>query len=130
LFWTVAIPASLISFNAATGEARFRAHNVRLRDYHDIINAIAGGGPKPVPSHASFDVRWHGHGAARKVRDKRFGFVGHYVTGRSTVAFTASQDGGGVVFRSDPHGQYNPTIKQGGAGSPAVGQERNGSFFS
>jgi hypothetical protein len=102
---------------------------VRLKDYHDINNAIAGGGPKPVPSHVSFDVRWHGRGRHRKLRDKKFGFEGHYVTGRTTVSFTASQDGAGVVYRSDPVGQHNPTVKQGGAGSPAAGLEHNGIFF-
>lgn len=105
------------------------ASNVRLPDYHDILNAIGGGGPKPVPSHVSFDVRWHGRGHHRTIRDTRFGFEGRYVTGKTTVAFTASQDGGGVIYRSDPAGQYHPTVKQGGAGSPAVGRERNGAFF-
>jgi hypothetical protein len=113
----------------ATGQARFRARNVRVKDYHDILNAVGGGGPKPVPSHVSFDARWHGHGRHRKIRDKKFGFEGSYVTGKATISFTASQEAGGVVYRSNPAGQYNPTVKQGGAGSPAVGQERNGTFF-
>jgi hypothetical protein len=51
------------------------------------------------------------------------------VTGRTAVSFTASDDGGGVVYRSDPSRQYNPTVEQGGAGPPAVGQQRNGIFF-
>ena len=130
LFWTIAIPASTISFDTATGQARFSASNVRVTDFHDIGNAVAGGGPKPAPSHVSIDVRWHGHGAHRTVRDHKFGFEGEFVGGRSTVTFTASQDGGGVVYRSDPAGQYNPSLKQGGAGSPAVGRERNGMFFT
>jgi hypothetical protein len=129
LFWTIRVPSSAISYDAATGQARFHAHNVRVKDYHDINNAIGGGGPKPVASHVSFDVRWHGHGQHRKIRDKKFGFEGKYVTGPTTVSFTARQDGGDVVYRSDHAGQYNPTAKQGGAGSPAVGRERNGIFF-
>jgi hypothetical protein len=129
LFWTVAVPAAAISFDTATGQARFHASNVRVKDFHTIINAIAGGGPKPAPSHVSFDVRWHGHGAHRTIRDHTFGFKGDYVAGATTVTFTASQDGAGVVYRSDPAGQYNPSPKQGGSGSPAVGRERNGMFF-
>src|ERR1700740_2211473 len=100
---------SAISFDAATGRARFHSRNVRLKDYHDILSAIGRRGPMPVPSHVSFDVRWHGRGKRRTVRDKAFGFEGHYVTGRTTVSFTASQDGVGVIYRSDPSGQYNPT---------------------
>jgi len=33
----------------------------------------------------SFDVRWAGHGEQRRIRDKRFGFSGRYVTGPATV---------------------------------------------
>jgi hypothetical protein len=129
LFWTIPIPASAIRFDTASGEARFHARNVGLKDYHDFFSAIQGRGPKPVRSHVSFDVRWHGHGQRHKIRDKKFRFQGGYVTGKATISFMASQDGGGVVYTSDPAGQYNPTPKQGGAGSPAVGQERNGTFF-
>ena len=82
-----------------------------------------------MSSHVSFDVRWHGHGQRRTVHDRAFGFEGHYLTGSTTVSFTASRDGGRVIYRSDPSGQYNPTVKQGGAGPPAAGLELNGTFF-
>jgi hypothetical protein len=129
LFWTIRIMPSSISFDTATGRARFHAHDVAVKDYHDIVNAIFHNGPKPIRSHASFDVRWHGDGHHRKVRDKEFGFEGHYVTGKATIHFTASNDTGNVIYRSDPGGQYNPTAKQGGAGPPAVGTQQNGVFF-
>lgn len=102
---------------------------MRVTDYHDILNAVLGGGPKPAPSVVSFDVRWHGHGRHRRIRDRKFGFEGSYVTGPTTITFTAKQLGSAVVYRSAPTGQYNPTVKQMGAGSPAVGHERNGVFF-
>jgi hypothetical protein len=102
---------------------------VSVRDFHDFFNAVKGGGPKPVVSHVSFDVRWHGRGHHRKLHDKKFGFEGDYITGPTTISFTAKQDGSPIVYVSDPGGQHNPTPKQGGAGSPATGQERNGIFF-
>ncbi len=129
LFWTIPISTSAFHVDLSTGVARFHAHNVRVTDFHDIVSAIQGGGPKPVPSHISFDVRWAGHGHKTKIRDKTFGFVGEYVTGSTRVSFTASNGGGGVIYRSDPTGQHNPTVKEGGAGSPAVGRQRNGVFF-
>jgi hypothetical protein len=128
LFWTIPISPSLIGFDAITGRARFHAQNVAVKDYTNFVNAVFGGGPQPIPSHVSFDVRWHGNGGQRKIRDQTFGFEGHYVTGPATIQFTASNDSG-VVYKSDPAGQYNPTVKQGGAGHPAVGEERNGVFF-
>jgi hypothetical protein len=110
--------------------ARMHAKHVAVRDFHDFIHAVLGGGPKPRPSHVSFDVRWIGGGRHRKIRDKTFGFRGQYVTGPARISFTARDDSSNIVFRSIAKGQYNPTVKQGGAGSPAVGVERNGVFFS
>jgi hypothetical protein len=105
------------------------AERVRVPDYHDFFSAVLGGGPAPVPSHVSFDLRWPGNGDRKRIRDETFGFTGHYVTSATTINFTASNDHSGVIYRSDPKGQYNPTPDQGGPGSPAVGLERNGVFF-
>jgi hypothetical protein len=128
LFWTIPITSAAIDVAPGIGEARLRGESMAVPDYHDIINAIFGGGPSPAPAHVSFDVRWLGHGERRKVRDEAFGFIGEYVTGDAQITFTAQVDGG-PVYRSDPGGQFNPSPDQGGAGSPAVGHERNGIFF-
>ena len=88
-----------------------------------------GGGPAPRPSHVSFDVRWQGSSDRQKVRDTTFGFAGNYVSSPTTISFTASNDDSRVVYSSDPGDQFNPGPDQGGAGSPAVGLERNGRFF-
>ncbi len=77
----------------------------------------------------SFDVRWAGNGERQRIRDEEFGFAGEYVTSPTTISFTASNDRAGVIYRSDHRGQYNPTVDEGGAGTPAVGRERNGVFF-
>jgi hypothetical protein len=129
LFWTIPIPAWSIDYDAGTGEARLRASNLAVTDFHDFFNAVQGGGPDPMPSHVSFEVRWAGHGDRRKIRDEDFGFAGHYVTGPATIRFRAADDGAGVTYTADRGGQYNPDASQGGPGSPAVGHERNGIFF-
>lgn len=129
LFWTIPIASSAIDVDPGSGRARLTAREVSVPDYHDFFNAILGGGPAPVPSHVSFDVRWPGHGERRRIRDETFGFTGHYVTSATTISFTASNDGSGVSYTSDPEGQYNPTVEEFGAGPPAVGHERNGVFF-
>jgi hypothetical protein len=129
LFWTIAVQKGSVEADHGHGHARLRGDSVAITDYHDIVNAIFGGGPTPLPSHVSFDVRWKGHGRPQRIRDATFGFVGDYVAGPATITFVAKDDAGNVLFRSDPHGQYNPTPDQGGAGSPAVGRERNGVFF-
>jgi hypothetical protein len=129
LFWTIPIASSAIDVHPGSGRARLHSANVAVTDYHDFFNAVFGGDRTPLPSHVSFDVRWPGHGDRQKIRDETFGFTGQYVTSATTISFTASNDGSGVIYSSDPNGQYNPTVDQGGAGSPAVGHERNGVFF-
>ena len=129
LFWTIPVSPDALEAVPHAGRARMRVENLEVPDYHDFLNAVQRGGPAPVPAHVTFDVRWAGHGKKRKLRDKTFGFSGTYVTGPATVTFSASNDGGDVTYTSDPEGQHNPTTAQGGAGSPAVGRQRNGVFF-
>jgi hypothetical protein len=74
-------------------------------------------------------VTWAGRGERRAVHDETFGFEGRYVTGPATISFTASDDDSSVVYASDASAQRNPGPEEGGAGSPAVGHERNGRFF-
>jgi hypothetical protein len=131
LFWTIPIAFSAINVDPGSGRARLHADEVAVTDFHNFFIAVglSQPPPSPLPSHVSFDVRWSGDGDREKIRDETFGFTGHYVTGETTISFTASNDGGGVIYSSDPGGQYNPTVNEGGAGSPAVGHERNGVFF-
>jgi hypothetical protein len=130
LFWTIPIGNGMIDADPATGRARLRGESVKVSDYHDFFNAVLGGGPAPISSRVSYDVRWAGGGNHVHIDDTTFGFTGDFVTGPSTISFTAFNEHGDVVFRSDPGGQYNPTVEQFGAGMPAVGTERNGVFFS
>jgi hypothetical protein len=123
LFWTIPITPSAIDVDPGRGRARLYAVNVPVTDYHDFINAVFGGGPTPIPSRVSFDVRWPGDGDRQKIRDETFGFTGHYVTSAATINFSASNVGGGVIFSSDP------SAAQNNVGSPGVGHERNGVFF-
>jgi hypothetical protein len=131
LFWTIPIAASAIDVDPGIGQARLHAEDVAVTDYHDFFIAVGLSEPPPsvLPSHVSFDVRWPGNGDRRKIRDETFGFTGQYVTSATTISFSASNDGGDVIYSSDPAGQYNPSADQGGAGSPAVGHEQNGVFF-
>jgi hypothetical protein len=122
LFWTIPIGEGAIDVDPSTGAARFRGQSVKVTDYHDFFNAVLGGGPTPLPSRVSYDVRWSGGGAHQAIRDSTFGFVGDYVPGTATITFEAMDDHGTVIYRSDAAGQSN-------VGQPAVGVERNGVFF-
>jgi hypothetical protein len=128
LFWTIPISFAAIQVDPFTGRARMRGVHVAVPDFHDFFSAISPN-PASIPSHVSFDVRWPGGGERQRIRNEDFGFAGSYVASPTSISFTASNDRGGVVYTSDPGGQFNPTLDQLGAGSPAVGVERNGRFF-
>jgi hypothetical protein len=128
LFWTIPVSFGAIQVDPGRGQARLRGVHVAAPDYHDFFSAISPN-PVSIPSHVSFDVRWPGGGEKQRIRDETFGFAGNYVTSPTSISFTASNDRSSVVYTSDPDGQYNPTVDQFGAGSPAVGLERNGRFF-
>jgi hypothetical protein len=120
VFWTIAVPAGSIDVDPGSGAARLQMADVDVLDYHDLFNALIGGGPAPAAASVSFDVRWAGGGDRERVRDADSGFVGEFVSGPATISFTATV--GGHVFTSDSAGQSNPA-------PPAVGHERNGIFF-
>jgi hypothetical protein len=128
LFWTIPIAPWAIDVDPGRGRARLHAANVPVGDYGNFFNAITPDFT-PIPSHVSFDVRWPGGGDRQKISDETFGFTGHFVTSATTITFTASNDGVGVIYSSEPGGQFNPGTDVGGAGAPAVGHERNGRFF-
>ena len=128
LFWTIPISPGSIKADPSTGRARFRVEALKVGDYHDLFNAVSGG--TPIPSRVSFDVVWSGGGSPVHLRDETFTFEGDYVPGPARISFVASNDKSGVTYRSDPDGQYNPTLEQLGAGDPAVGTERNGTYFA
>jgi hypothetical protein len=131
LFWTIPIAPRAVDVDAGRGRARFRAERVPVPDFHDFFSAVGLNPmpPAPLPSHVSFDVRWPGSRDSQSIRDDSFQFAGRYVTSETTISFAAFNDQGGVIYRSDPNGQFNPPVDQGGAGLPAVGFERNGVFF-
>lgn len=130
LFWTIPIADGMVDVDIRRGRATLRGQAVRVTDYHDFFNAIGFGDIAPVPARVDYEVRWHGGGDHVSLDDQTFSFSGDFVTGPATISFSARNEHGDVLYRSDPDGQYSPGPEVGGAGSPAVGAERNGEFYS
>ena len=120
LFWTVPIDRSAIASQPAHGRARFTQTNMAVPDFHDFANAVSPT-PTSVPGHVSFDVRWVRGGSAQKINDATFGFAGQFIPSSASIRFAVSDDGTGVVYKSDDAGQ----VTVGGG----VGKERNGVLF-
>jgi hypothetical protein len=101
-----------------------------------MVGYMTGGSDRSAARHVP-DVRARAKasldpsaGGAPPVRARRC--AGSGGTGSGSVSFSGSIAFGsaaGFLCTSDRVGQNNPTVKQGGAGSPAVCQESNGVFF-
>jgi hypothetical protein len=120
LFWTIPISPLMLDANPGAGRARFRAHQLAVPDFHDILNAVSPS-PASKPGHVSFDVHWTGNAPRTKIRDNVFGFRGHYTSGEARISFSVRDDDSDVVYQSDADGQR--TVSGG------VGHEHNGVFF-
>jgi hypothetical protein len=121
LFWTLPVPGVLVDARPESGRARMTAVHQAVGDYHDFANAISPH-PTSVPSHVTYDVRWHGPTAEPvEIRDETFGFAGTFVAADASIRFLARNDRSGVVYLSRPDGQH--TVSGG------VGRERNGMFL-
>jgi hypothetical protein len=95
--------------------------NVAIPDFTSFPNAISPSpDPPPIPSHATFDVVWHGGGDRLNVRDDAFGVAGEFVGSEATISFSVANNGG-PTYTSAAAGQTT-------VGS-AVGRERNGVYF-
>ena len=49
LFWTTVIPDEGIEVHLGEGVASMQATNVHIDDYGNVLNALFGGGPTPIP---------------------------------------------------------------------------------
>jgi hypothetical protein len=123
LFWTLAIPDDSIQVNPGKGSALMVANNIPILDYHDIPNALFGGGPAPMPGTVSFTIAWNGvnERVNLKNRDPIYGgFAGEFVRNNAQMAWTATV--GDYHFVSDPLGTSASAFAE-------IGKERNGVFF-
>jgi hypothetical protein len=121
LFWTIPVSPSAVSYDAATGRARFRMSGLALNDYGNFSNATSKRPKNVKPAHATFDVLWHGTDDVQQVRDAKFGFSGTFASGNASITFTTKNAGSPIVYRSEPSGS---TALYAGSG-----MERNGVFF-
>jgi len=93
LFWTLAIPDNSIQVNPGQGSVRMAVNNIPILDYHDIPNAIFGGGPAPIPGSVSFKIAWSG--VKERVNIKNTdpvygGFAGEFVRNNAQMEWTAT----------------------------------------
>jgi hypothetical protein len=92
--------------------------NLEISDSFNIVNALAGGGPTPVPATVSFDVEWSGEQERFSLRNEELRFAGDFVLNTATLSWSAENEDG-FSYKADPLS----------VGFAELGSMRNGRFF-
>ena len=131
VFWTVGIPDSDVNVDGTSGKAEMHVHDLQIRDYFNIPNAL---GPVETTTFASatvsFDVVWTGPVTRRiNVQDGTNGnqFAGEYVENQVTVTWSAANSLG-FSFTANP-GTLATSVPDAGP-IAEIGHERNGDFVN
>jgi len=118
VFWTIAVPDSVVDVNPGVGRAAFRASDLRMPDFHDFVSSIYPAESEPAT--VSFDIRWHDVQERTNRRNTTDDFAGEFVVTKATAEWSARQ--AGFEFVSDPAAT---SVSE----HAIVGHERNGVFF-
>ena len=121
MFWTTRFDEDNVSdVDAEEGEAVYKAEHVAVYDFHDIGNALFGGGPAPVAAVVSFKVKWFGDDTRVRVNNRASGFAATLVRNRAQMEWSATSNG--YRYVSAPLHTSQSTFAE-------IGHERNGSFY-
>jgi len=97
-----------------------RIRNAAVTDFHDIPNALFGGGPAPVPATVSVRVRWSGIAEKVRITNADQGFTGKFIRNQAQMEWAATTEE--FTFVSQPASTSSSFFAE-------LGHMRNGSFF-
>ena len=120
LFWTTAISPEDVDVDFEEGSASMRVHKVAVTDFHDIGNALFGGGAPPTPAIVSFHVRWSGVQERLRIRNVDQDFTGKFIRNQAQMEWSATTEE--FSFASAPANTSSSSFAE-------LGHMRNGSFF-
>jgi hypothetical protein len=120
LFWTSVVPSDSVHADLSNGRATLEIRNLHMKDYHDLENALVGGGPRPVPGVVSYRVEWTALGAVNSFDNAAQNFRGEFRNAIARMEWTAETPD--FSFVSAPLSTSTTDAAQ-------VGSERNGSFY-
>ena len=120
LFWTTAISPEDVDVDFEEGSASMRVHKVAVTDFHDIGNALFGGGAPPTPAIVSFHVRWSGVQERLRIRNVDQDFTGKFIRNQAQMEWSATTEE--FSFASAPANSSSSSFAE-------LGHMRNGSFF-
>lgn len=114
------MPDDRVRVDLSTGRAVVEVRDLHMKDYIDIVNAVIGGGPPPVPSVVSYRVEWNAAGAVSTFDNAAQQFRGAFRAADARMAWTARTPD--FDFVSAPLATSTTDAAQ-------LGSERNGAFY-
>jgi len=120
LFWTTAISPDDVDVDFEEGSSSMRVRNVAVLDFHDIGNALFGGGAPPAAAIVSFRVRWSGTQERVRIRNVDQDFTGKFIRNQAQMEWAATTEE--FTFASAPADTSSSAFAE-------LGHMRNGSFF-
>jgi len=120
LFWTTAISPDDVDVDFEEGSASYRVRNVAVLDFHDIGNALFGGGAPPAPAIVSFHARWSGVQERVRIKNVAQNFTGKFIRNQAQMEWSATTEE--FTFTSAPANTSSSVFAE-------LGHMRNGSFF-
>ena len=120
LFWTSIVPDDHVQVDLAGGTATLEVRDLHMKDYVDLVNALVGGGARPVPSVVSYRVEWSATGPVNQfdnLAQQYRGELRNAVAQMEWSARTVDFD-----FVSAPLATSTTDVAQ-------LGHERNGAFY-
>ena len=120
LFWTSIVPNDRVSVDLSAGRAVLEVRALHMPDYADFPNAVAGGGPRPVPSMVSYRVEWTASGGVSEFDNAAQQYRGEFRSAIAQMAWSARTPD--FDFVSAPLASSTPDAAQ-------LGSVCNGSFY-
>ena len=91
-----------------------------MKDYIDIVNAVVGGGPRPVPSVVSYRVEWSATGGVNEFDNVAQQFRGEFRNASARMEWSA---------RTVDFDFVSAPITASTTDAAQLGSERNGAFY-
>ena len=114
------MPEDYVRIDLSGGRATLEVHDLHMKDYIDIVNAVVGGGPRPVPSIVSYLVEWTATGALNEFDNVAQQFRGEFRNAIARMEWSA---------RTVDFDFVSAPIATSTTDAAQLGSERNGVFY-
>ena len=120
LFWTVILPAGDVQVDLNAGTATLEAHDLHIKDYGDLENALTGDAGQPVPAVVSFKVQWTATGGVNNWNNAAQKFRGAFRDALAQMEYK---------IRTVDFDITSAPLADSTAVAAELGRESNGSFY-